>query len=113
MSFGLKNERGPRERHARGAGMSPPLRSVFFLAPIFHAIQSNNLVIVDHFKVYAFPVLKAIKYSCNINFTFSALKVAIVKLRAQFGNQHISLLASSLFLVRIRATERRRFAGWK
>ena len=52
-----------------------PLRSVFFLL-LFHAIQSNDLFIVDHFRVYAFPVLKAIKYSCNINFTFSALKVA-------------------------------------
>ena len=101
--------RKTRER----SGRVSPLRLVFFLGPIFHAIQSNNLVIVDHFKVYAFPVLKAIKYSCNINFTFSALKVAIVKLRSQFGNQHISLLASSLFMVRIRATERRRFAGWK
>ena len=100
------------ERHVRGAGVSPCVQ-FFFLAPILHAIQSNNLVIVDHFKVYVFPVLKAIKYSCNINFTFSALKVAIVKLRAQYGNQHISLLASSLFMVRIRATERRRFAGWK
>ena len=105
--------KGPARKTREGSGRVSPLRSVFFLAPIFHAIQSNNLVIVDHFKVYAFPVLKAIKYSCNINVTFSALKVAIVKLRAQFGNQHISLLASSLFMVRIRATERRRFAGWK
>ena len=90
MSFGLKNERGARERHPRGAGVSPPCVQFCFLAPIFHAIQSNNLVIVDHFKVYAFPVLKAIKYSCNINFTFSALKVALVKLRAQFGNQKLA-----------------------
>ena len=100
-----------RARETReGKGRVSPLRSVFFLAPIFHAVQSNNLVTVDHFKVYAFPVLKAIKYSCNLNFTFSALKVAnsqfhfqslncnICKrssrwfhLRAQFGNQHISL----------------------
>ena len=79
MLFGLNNERGARERHARGAGVSPPCAQFFFLAPIFHAIQSNNLVTVDHFKVYAFPVLKAIKYSCNIHFTFSALNVAIVK----------------------------------
>ena len=69
MSFGLRNERGARERHERGAGVSPPCPQ-FFLAPIFHAIKSNNLVIVDHFKVYTFPVVKAIKYSCNINFTF-------------------------------------------
>ena len=34
-------------------------------------------------------------------------------MRAQFGNQHISLQANSLFMVRIRASERRRFAGWK
>ena len=81
-----------------------------FVAPIFHAIQSNDLFIIDLFKGYAFPVLKAIKYSCNIDFSFSALKVAnsqihfqslnckICKstsrwfpLRTQFGNQHISL----------------------
>ena len=126
--------KGRARKTREESGHVSPLRSVFFLAPIFHAIQSNNLVIVDHFKVYAFPVLKAIKYSCNINFTFSALKVAnsqihfqsvnctICKstsrwfhLRAQFGNQHISLLASSSFMVRIRVTERRRFAGrkWK
>ena len=105
--------KGRARKTREGKGRVSPLRSVFFRAPIFHAIQSNNLVIVDHFKVYAFPVLKAIKYSCNINFTFSAFKEAIVKLRAQFGHQHISLIASSLFMVRIRATERRRFAGWK
>ena len=105
--------KGSARKTREGNGRVSPLRSVFFLGPIFHAIQSNNLVTVDHFKAYAFPVLKAIKYSCNINFTFSALKVAIVKLRAQFGNQHISLLASSLFMVRIRAAKRRRFAGWK
>ena len=105
--------KGAREKDTRGERACLPLALSFFLAPIFHAIQSNDLFIVDHFKVYAFRVLKAIKYSCNINFTFSALKVAIVKLRAQFGNQHISLLASSLFIVRIRATERRTFAGWK
>ena len=67
------------EKDTRGERACLPLALSFFLSPIFHAIQSNNLVIVDHFKVYAFPVLKAIKYSCNINFTFSALKVAIVK----------------------------------
>ena len=105
--------KGAREKDTRGERTCLPLAFSFFLVPIFHAIQSNNLVIVDHFKVYAFLVLKAIKYSCSIYFTFSALKVAIVKLRAQFGNQNISLLASSLFMVRIRAAERRRFAGWK
>ena len=105
--------KGAREKDTRGERACLPLAFSFFLAPIFHAIQSNDLVIVDHFKVYAFPVLKAIKYSCNIHFTFSALKVAIVKLKAQFGNQHISLLANSLFMVRIRAAKRRRFAGWK
>ena len=102
-----------REKDTRGERACLPRALCSFIAPIFHAIQSNVLVIVDHFKVYAFSVLKAIKYSCSINFTFSAHKVAIVKLRAHFGNQHISLLASSLFMVRTRAAERRRFAGWK
>ena len=105
--------KGACEKDTRGERACLPLVLRCFLGPIFHAIQSNNLVIVDHFKVYAFPVLKAIEYSCNINFTFSALKVTIVKLRAQFGNQHINLLASSLFMVRIRAAKQRRFAGWK
>ena len=94
--------KGAREKDTRGE------RACQYFMPYSPIVE-----IVDHFKVYAFPVLKAIKYSCNINFTFSALKVAIVKLRAQFGNQHISLLASSLFMVRIRAAERPRFAGWK
>ena len=80
--------KGAREKDTRGERACLPLAFSFFLAPIFHAIQSNDLVIVDHFKVYAFPVLKAIKYSCNINFTFSALKVAIVNI--------LALLASSL-----------------
>ena len=102
-----------REKDTRGERACLPRALCSFIAPIFHAIQSKVLVIVDHFKVYAFSVLKAIKYSCSINFTFSAHKVAIVKLRAHFGNQHISLLASSLFMVRTRVAERRRFAGWK
>ena len=104
---------GARKTHARGERACLPRTLLCFVAPIFHAIQSNELFIVDHFTSYAFPVLKAIKYSCNLNFTFSALKVAnsqfhfqslncnICKrssrwfhLRAQFGNQHISLRPS-------------------
>ena len=68
-------ERCDEDTLARGEGVSPSC-PLCFVAPIFRAIQSNDLFIVDHFRGYAFPVLKAIKYSCNINFTFSALKVA-------------------------------------
>lgn len=71
--------KGAREKDTRGERVCLPLALSLFLAPIFHAIQSNNLVTVDHFKVYAFPVLKAIRNSWNRNFTFSALMVAIVK----------------------------------
>ena len=67
---------GAREKDKRGERACLPRALRCFVAPIFYAIQSNDLVIVDLFKCYAFPVLKAIKYSCNINFTFSVLKVA-------------------------------------
>ena len=105
--------KGARKTYAREEEACLPRALLCFVAPIFHATQSNNLVIVNHFKGYAFPVLKAIKYSCNIHFSFSALKVAnsqihfqslnckICKstsrwfhLRAEFGNQHISLRPS-------------------
>ena len=104
---------GARKTHARGERACLPRALLCFVAPIFHSIQSDDLFIVDHFRGYAFPVLKAIKYSCNINFTFSALKVANSQihfqslnckicnstsrwfhLRAEFGNQHISLRPS-------------------
>ena len=68
--------KGARKTYAREEEACLPRALLCFVAPIFHAIQSNDLFIVDHFRGYAFPVLKAIKYSCNINFTFSALKVA-------------------------------------
>ena len=67
---------GARNTHARGERACLPRALLCFVAPIFHAIQSNDLFIVDLFKGYAFPVLKAIKYSCNINFTFSPLNLA-------------------------------------
>ena len=63
-------ERCEEDTHSRGERESLPCALLCFVAPIFHAIQSNDLFIIDHSKGYAFPVLKAIKYSCNINFSF-------------------------------------------
>ena len=65
-----KMERCEEDTNSRGERECLPRALLCFVAPIFHAILSNDLFIIDHSKGYAFPVLKAIKYSCNINFSF-------------------------------------------
>ena len=88
---------GTRKTRTRGELACLPRALRCFIAPMFHAIQSNDLFIIDHFKGYAFPVLKAIKYSCNISFTFSVLQVANSQIHFQSLNCKICKSTSRWF----------------